>query len=175
MKTTVYRYYDSDGRLLYIGVTKNLIGRQEDHNQTRPWWPEVASASFIHFDTRQEALDHETAMIGIQWPKYNKAGPVLPEQAKEHLLQIVAGDLDDEEHRAKSDEMAEIMEELNQFSQKPETHKVLFAFGESIKWDDEGEERLIFCNRCQEIVDSRWFKSLFETIHIEVCDESAGR
>lgn len=172
-KTTLYRYFDSNHSLLYVGITKDPYARAEFHSTKQPWWEEVSYGTFMHFDSRQEALEAEDFIIGSQFPKYNKAGPVLEFQARKHLAEIMANDLEDDEHRKQSLSIAETMSQLEAFSKKPEAHKLLFAFGESFAWDDEGWERLVFCTRCQEILDSSWFKKLYEQVHLEVCDESA--
>ncbi len=37
----LYRAYDEDGRLLYVGKTKHLPERLASHNQSQPWWHRV--------------------------------------------------------------------------------------------------------------------------------------
>lgn len=172
MNTTCYRYFDSEGRLLYIGVTKSLLDRQEHHQKNQPWWAEVATATFTHFATRQDALDYETKMIGIEFPKYNKAGAVLPQDSQEHLAAIITSQFDDEFHSKASQNMTEWMLEMNDFSEAPESYKLLFAFDRSMPWDEEGEERLVDCLNCQRILDSNWYKQLCESVDALICDES---
>lgn len=174
-KTTLYRYFGGNGQLLYVGVTKNAFDRQAHHAQNQPWWGEVVSASFEHYATRDEALAAETFAIGSELPKYNKAGPVLELHAREHLSDIMAKKLDDEEHLVQSEAIELVMRELAGFSKQPEMHKLLFAFDRSIPWDDEGEERLVFCRKCQQILDSAWFKKLHEQIDSTTYDEAVSR
>lgn len=173
-KTTLYRYFASDGQLLYVGVTKNPFDRQSHHAQNQPWWTEVSTATFQHFTNRDLALDAETYAIGAELPKYNKAGPVLEMDARKHLADIMAGSLDDEDHQLQSQSMGTTMQDLDFFSKQPEAYKLLFAFDRSIAWDDEGEERLVFCLKCQEILDSAWFKKLQEQIDSKICNEAVG-
>ena len=175
MKTTVYRYFDAAGELLYIGVTKNLIDRQDAHQNTKSWWSDVASASFVHFETRDEALAYEAAMIGIEFPKYNKQGAILPEEGREHLLQILYRELDDDFHLRASDSMAETMLELRSFSNANESYRLLFAFDRAMPWDDEGSEMLVHCWNCQKILDSSWYQKQLHQADSIICDQAAKR
>lgn len=172
MNTTCYRYFDSEGRLLYIGITKNLFERQDSHQRTQNWWHEVASASFTHFETRDEALAYESKMIGIEFPKYNRAGAVLPEESRMHLLGLMTAEFDDEFHNLASSKMRDIMLDMNEFSNAPESYKLLFAFDYAMPADEEGEERQIDCWNCQKIYGSKWYKDLLIEVNGFICDEA---
>lgn len=174
MTTTCYRYFDSDGRLLYIGITKNLFDRQDAHQRTQTWWQEVAFATFTHFELREDALSYEARMIGIEFPKYNKAGPTLPDESREHLLAVMSGDFDDEFHNTASLNMRNIMMDMNQFSKAPESYKLLFAFDSAMPFDEDGNERLIDCLNCERILDSNWYKTLLIEVNGAICDEASG-
>jgi hypothetical protein len=173
MKTTCYRYYDSEGRLLYIGITKNLFDRQDSHQRTQDWWTEVSTATFTHFETRDEAFTYEAKMIGIEFPKYNRAGAVLPEESRLHLLSLMTSEFDDEFHAKASGKMSEIMLDMNEFSVAPESYKLLFAFDYAMPSDEAGEQREIDCCNCQKIYDSKWYKDLLIEVNNFICDEAA--
>lgn len=70
--TTLYRFHDADGQLLYVGVTMALFRRIMNH-RAKPWWEEVAGASFEHFETRGEALLAELIAVARENPRYNAA------------------------------------------------------------------------------------------------------
>jgi hypothetical protein len=72
--TSVYRYYDDLGRLLYVGVTARGHSRATEHARSKPWWPLVARAEIEHFSTRDRALDEERYLIGYHQPPYNTQG-----------------------------------------------------------------------------------------------------
>jgi hypothetical protein len=44
----VYVLSDAHGGVLYVGMTARGIATALDHS-SKPWWPEVASATFEHF------------------------------------------------------------------------------------------------------------------------------
>ena len=171
METTVYRYFNSEGRLLYVGVTKNQFARLESHREIQEWWPEVYSATFEHFPSRQEALTYEDYVIGAEFPKYNKAGAVLPPENRQHLLEIISQELDDDYHRLISAKVSNEMANLAKFSKLPESYKLLFAFDRSTPWDEDGTERLVECLNCQKVFDSGWFKKLYEEVDSRIVDE----
>ncbi|WP_443067521.1 GIY-YIG nuclease family protein [Streptomyces sp. NBC_01426] len=41
----MYRLYDAEGRLLYVGITMNLQQRLADHRRQKFWWHLVKQAS----------------------------------------------------------------------------------------------------------------------------------
>jgi hypothetical protein len=41
--TSVYRYFDLEGRIIYVGVTSRGPQRQAQHAVTADWWPHVST------------------------------------------------------------------------------------------------------------------------------------
>jgi GIY-YIG catalytic domain len=80
---TVYRFFNSKGDLLYVGVAGNPGLRLRAHAKTKSWWSEVATATFRHFATYEEAVAAEDAAIKTESPKYNSVG--VPGSPHEHL------------------------------------------------------------------------------------------
>lgn len=70
--TSVYRYYDATGVLLYVGITSRATTRQREHNADKEWWPYVARQQVEHFPSRQAAHDHEKALIRKFHPPFNR-------------------------------------------------------------------------------------------------------
>ena len=70
----LYRIYDTDDELLYIGATINPGGRFNDHARAQPWWDEAATIRLEHFDSLEALLAAEDAAIRLDGPQYN----VLP-------------------------------------------------------------------------------------------------
>ena len=67
----VYRFYDLDGALLYVGVTDNPRVRWGHHRRTKAWWPEVEVATVQSVANRGEALAVERLAIIDERPRYN--------------------------------------------------------------------------------------------------------
>jgi excisionase family DNA binding protein len=72
--TTLYRFYDADGRLLYIGISGNPGRRFDQHAQEKNWWVLVARSTMEHFPGRRAAERAEAAAIVREQPLFNIAG-----------------------------------------------------------------------------------------------------
>lgn len=74
-RACVYRAYDEFERLLYVGMSTNIVGRISKHRHQKPWWREpVVAITEEWFDTRAEALAAEAVAIRNEDPIYNVAG-----------------------------------------------------------------------------------------------------
>lgn len=72
--TCLYRFYDANDNLLYVGITSQLPMRWKTHDKLKPWWREVVRATVEHFDTREDALAAEATAIKAEKPRYNVRG-----------------------------------------------------------------------------------------------------
>jgi predicted GIY-YIG superfamily endonuclease len=70
-RTAVYRFYDADGQLLYVGMTGNLGRRFAMHAATKKWWPQVARRTAEWFGDRGEAAQAEREAIRAEKPVHN--------------------------------------------------------------------------------------------------------
>ena len=77
-RTALYRFFDADGRLLYVGVSGNTESRWRQHAESKPWWPDVAEKTTEWLDSRPDALDAERAAIRTEKPLYNHQNAVSP-------------------------------------------------------------------------------------------------
>ncbi len=67
----VYRLYNADNELLYVGTTNNLERRMQSHRYDKPWWPNVADIQTETFASAVEAVEAERAQIKSLEPKHN--------------------------------------------------------------------------------------------------------
>lgn len=72
-KTELYRHFDTDGRLLYVGVSLSTVARLSSHMCESKWSGQIASITIERFPTRQEALAAEAAAIKLERPAHNVA------------------------------------------------------------------------------------------------------
>lgn len=72
----LYRFYDQDGSLLYVGIAENPRTRQKQHARQAHWWPEVdQSRTTVEWhEDRILASAAETAAIIGENPRYNIVG-----------------------------------------------------------------------------------------------------
>ena len=71
MKTDLYRHFNADGVLLYVGVSLSAIERLIGHRGSK-WSHEIANVTVEPFRSRNAALAAETKAIRIEKPLYNK-------------------------------------------------------------------------------------------------------
>ena len=69
----LYRFVDSEGTDLYVGITRWLETRWGCHKRAAEWWPRVASAHVQEY-AHGEAIVHELAQIKSRHPAFNKRG-----------------------------------------------------------------------------------------------------
>lgn len=67
----LYRFYDADGVLLYVGISKHWPERLTQHRRDKVWWTEVARIDLEPFPTREAVLEAERAAIIAERPRYN--------------------------------------------------------------------------------------------------------
>ncbi|MCX5431888.1 GntR family transcriptional regulator [Streptomyces sp. NBC_00257] len=72
-KAAVYRLYDADGTLLYVGMSGDPTKRFLGHRADKPWWPEVHAHTLQWFNSRGDASAAERDAITGERPRYNKA------------------------------------------------------------------------------------------------------
>jgi hypothetical protein len=100
----VYRFYDSDNALIYVGITNNPVKRWALHAYQKSWWGDVTLREVEWFSTREEAEVVESEQINAHRPKWNMDGgePVRGKpgltsghlqkgwEPDEHILSLVA-------------------------------------------------------------------------------------
>jgi predicted GIY-YIG superfamily endonuclease len=107
-RTALYRFYDSDDELLYVGISRDPAERWKQHRD-KPWWREVAMRVIEWHDDRVTAERAERKAIRSEGPRYNiqhnprpAAKPVVEEPVRSHrtLVDVYADrDLTDEQAR----------------------------------------------------------------------------
>jgi predicted GIY-YIG superfamily endonuclease len=80
-RTAIYRMYDEDGALLYIGVSRDFGHRWTQHARKQPWYDLVDRQTVEWRASRHEALTAETAAIKVERPKFNVVHSPLRESA----------------------------------------------------------------------------------------------
>lgn len=92
----VYTYYDSEGKVIYVGKAKNLkrrvssyFNRTHDNVRTNLLVRNIADMSYIVVPTEQDALNLENSMIKEYKPKYN----VLLKDDKSYPWIVVTNEL----------------------------------------------------------------------------------
>lgn len=79
--TVVYQFFNTDGQLLYVGATGNMLVRFYGHTSATPWYHEVATIKVQHFAERATALSVEAELIRTGCPLYNSQHSVTGPRA----------------------------------------------------------------------------------------------
>lgn len=74
--TALYRLYNRDRELLYVGITSSVERRMREHADDKAWWPEVhmATSKVTWWDDEDTARKQESDAIRSELPRYNQAG-----------------------------------------------------------------------------------------------------
>lgn len=72
--TTLYRWFDANGKLLYVGITCDPGARFRTHMDEAQWWAEAVTCRLERYSTRVEALTAELHAIQTEAPTYNLSG-----------------------------------------------------------------------------------------------------
>lgn len=72
-RTALYRYFDTDGQLLYVGIAFDPEVRAEQHARSAhdTWWKLAAKRTDEWFDTRRDAEFAEIDAIARERPRFN--------------------------------------------------------------------------------------------------------
>lgn len=73
-RTALYRLFDAEGRLLYIGISANPERRWTRHAGQKKWWNAVAKKEVEWHNTRADAEAAETSAIANEQPRHNVTG-----------------------------------------------------------------------------------------------------
>lgn len=71
-RPTLYRYFDKDGRLLYVGVTTGHLERMLQHSLASLWWTDAVSCTLVHFTDEAEMREAERVAIETERPIHNR-------------------------------------------------------------------------------------------------------
>ena len=71
-RTAVYRHYDAEGRLLYVGRSVHPIRRNREHMSRSEWFAQVARTEIDWHDSAEAARASEGAQITQGTPIHNK-------------------------------------------------------------------------------------------------------
>lgn len=69
--TVLYRFYDREGNLLYVGITNDLAKRMRAHRGHSRWWPQATRRAMTWYGTRGAAECAEGLAILSEKPRHN--------------------------------------------------------------------------------------------------------
>jgi len=90
-KQVLYRFFNKDNQLLYVGISNNFLGRVGGHRSDKEWFSEITHSTFEYFETREQVDAAETKAIRNEKPLYNKAKQLDYVPVDYHAKQIFTG------------------------------------------------------------------------------------
>lgn len=69
--TELYRHFDSNNNLLYVGISLSSLNRLGQHRDHSHWFNEISKVTIQRFATRKEALAAERQAVVSENPKCN--------------------------------------------------------------------------------------------------------
>lgn len=82
--SAIYRQYDKNGRLLYVGFSDHVFARIAGHSRS-PWSQKIARIEITRFDDRDEAIKAERIAISEERPIHNLSDNPIAEKKRMKL------------------------------------------------------------------------------------------
>lgn len=86
--TFLYRFYDRDGVLLYVGITFNPSIRWHHHKGKKGWWSDVERIEATRYPNRHQAEAEEVRVIQEESPLYNIIHAVRPDPQEDFTSEL---------------------------------------------------------------------------------------
>lgn len=71
-KCALYRHFDNEGNLLYVGISLSLVNRLMAHRSGSGWYAQIARVEVEWFDAQREAEEAERVAIHREGPVHNR-------------------------------------------------------------------------------------------------------
>jgi hypothetical protein len=68
---TLYRFFDENNVLLYVGISINAYNRAKQHQADKEWWPDVVQIILEKHPDRSSVELREKEVIAAESPLYN--------------------------------------------------------------------------------------------------------
>lgn len=97
-KCALYRHFDAEGLLLYVGISLRPFTRTKEHTVLSRWADQIANVRIEYFPTRKEAMEAEARAVREENPAHNirlrkpnkeiKALAVAEERAEDERINL---------------------------------------------------------------------------------------
>lgn len=69
--TYLYRHFDAEGQLLYVGISLSALTRLGQHKENAQWYGRIARVEIQTFPSRAAALHAEREAVRTEQPSFN--------------------------------------------------------------------------------------------------------
>jgi predicted GIY-YIG superfamily endonuclease len=163
----LYRFYDHDGKLLYVGITNTWYQRFHDHERKAGWFSKVAYSTFEWHENRKSVEAAELQAIRTENPEFNKANNPAYETVMDHFAKMKTWTFTDIEPDADHLELInEMKEHLLLISKKGQSKWIAMAFIDLYYY--LGPQGKIHCRNCHAMASNRniniWHGNAYESL-----------
>jgi predicted GIY-YIG superfamily endonuclease len=74
-KTYLYRVYDNEQKLIYVGISLSFFSRLQQHKKNSVWFDRMSTVTLTQYTAREEALFAEATAINTENPQMNIMRP----------------------------------------------------------------------------------------------------
>jgi len=75
-RTALYRHFDADGQLLYVGISLSAVQRLGQHKHNASWFEKIVRIEIEWWPFRDLAEQAEAAAIWHERPAWNVVRPI---------------------------------------------------------------------------------------------------
>ena len=151
----LYRFFDSEENLVYVGITNDWKHRFHDHERQARWWSEVAKVTFERYEDRESVSAAEIKAIKTEQPKYNKQHHPEYLSPNQHFQQIkfwVHTDIKPDKDHERLVEILKFWHEEDEIWKKQSKHLAYWLVTLVKPLLMEGA----LCRNCRGMYDRRW-------------------
>lgn len=84
----LYRHFDKDGSLLYVGQSIKPLDRLRQHKECSHWFDDIVTVKIERFSTRSDAIQAERKAIYEEKPLHNIRRPTHQPEQYEALEEV---------------------------------------------------------------------------------------
>ena len=169
-KTALYRMFDCDGQLLYVGISQNWFNRLNTHFSSKPWVDEITNITIAWYASTPAAALAERTAIRWENPVYNIQSAVKDTVERKHFESLFGpSQIQPDDFHKSLVKLSREMEELCNFEcDNKYEWAVLNALWELSKSEEVLE---IPCAECIALGNTWWLNEG----HYIICDMKVGK
>jgi hypothetical protein len=80
--TCLYRHFDGAGKLLYVGISLDVLRRLGQHRRSSVWFDDIARVEIEHFADWDSAKEARRKVVAEEKPIFHDAVDLSPELTK---------------------------------------------------------------------------------------------
>lgn len=164
----LYRFYNAENQLLYVGISKNWVTRFHNHERDSAWFNDVSYMKLEKFDDYEKMLEAETLAIKTEMPLFNKAQNDSYESPTDHFQRIKESLLYKSPALKNHDELINAMSSyMDRFVKPPKASKFIALFFHSAYEDVATAAE---CRNCKALREMPMVRSWSDAAYADYMD-----